>query len=161
MKTHHLLILLCLALVLLAGCTTVDVINLSELNARVLIQLPDQPGGVSRSIGSGNSTSTFSNYGGTVTITVLPDERYRELLLDLQTEISNRLFEERASLSASDVSLLVERLNEIDSALEELADDGASCSVVAPDFSSVTAVLNWSTSASNWELSCSVESDSE
>ena len=161
MKRSYLLVLVCASLLFLAGCTTVDVINLSELNARVLIQLPDQPGGVSRSIGPGNSTSTFSNYGGTVTITVLADEAYRELLLDLQTEISRRLFEERASLSAADVSLLVERLNEIDSLLEEMADDGASCSVVAPDFSSVTAVLNWSTAANSWELSCSVESDSE
>lgn len=161
MKIGHLLILVFASVLFLAGCTTIDVLNVSDSNARVLIQMPDQPGGVTRFLRPGDSTSTFSNYGGTVTITVLPDEEYRQLLKDLQTEISRRLFEEAASLSAADVSRLTERLNEVDAQLEQMADEGASCSVRAPDFSSVTAVLSWSGSANNWELSCSVASDSE
>ena len=59
-------------LLFLTSCVTVDVINLSELNARVLIRLPDAPGGYTRLIRPSDSTSTFSNHGGRVTIQTLP-----------------------------------------------------------------------------------------
>lgn len=143
----------------LSGCVNVDVINVSEINARVLIGLPDAPGGYTRYIRAGQSTSTFSNHGGVVTIRTLPDEEYRRLLDNLRTEISRRLFEERESLSAEDVARLVRQLEDIDSQVEQLADDGTSCSVNAPDFSSVTAVLSWDTANGKWSLSCSVATD--
>jgi hypothetical protein len=146
-------------LLFLTGCVTVDVINLSELNARVLIRLPDTPGGYTRYIRPGSSTSTFSNHGGAVTIQTLPDEQYRKLLEDLRTEINRRLFEEGESLSAEDVARLVQRLEGIDDLVEQMADDGTSCTVNAPDFSSVTAILNWDSANGKWALSCSVDTD--
>lgn len=146
-------------IILLSACTTVDIINLSELNARVLIQLPDSAGGTSRAIPSAGSTSTFSTHGGTVTIQTLPDEAYRQLLESLRDQITQRLFEERGTLSPADVARLVQNLNDIDKAVEDLADDEASCTVNAPDFSAVSAVLNWDGAAGRWSLSCSVASD--
>ena len=146
-------------LMFLTGCVTVEVFNLSELNARVLIRLPDTPGGYTRHIRPGSSTSTFSNHGGAVTIQTLPDEQFRQLLGDLRTEINRKLFEEGESLSAEDVARLVSRLEEIDDLVEQMADDGTSCSVNAPDFSSVTAILNWDSANGKWALSCSVATD--
>jgi hypothetical protein len=146
-------------LLFMSGCVTVDVINVSELNARVLIRLPDAPGGYTRLIHPGESTSTFSNHGGGVTIQTLPDEQYRQLLESLRGEITRRLFEERAALSAADIARLVRNLEDIESQIAQMADDGASCTVNAPEFSSVTAVLSWDSDNGKWSLSCSVAAE--
>jgi hypothetical protein len=138
---------------------TVNVVNATDVNARVRITLPDTPNGYTRLVRAGESTSTFSQYGGTVTITVIPDEEYRQLLVDLRNEISRRLFQERQALSASDVSNLSSRLNEVDQLLKDLGRQGANCSVKTSDFATVTAVLTWDTSISNWNLSCSVQNE--
>jgi hypothetical protein len=158
-RTRALLLTIPMVL-LLSSCVTIDILNLSELRARVMILTPDSASGTTRVIKPGDSTSTFSNHGGRYTITLLPDLEYKKLLEELQAEISRRLFEERDSLSAEDVALLVNRLNDVDSNLQQLAKEGASCSGNAPDFSSVTAVLTWSNAEQNWALDCGVsESD--
>lgn len=158
--TRRILLVVSLTFILfLAGCVTVDVINLSELNARVLISLPDAPGGYTRAIRAGDSTSTFSNYGGRVTITTLPDQDYRSLLESLREQISTRLFQEGSTLTAEEVGILVQRLQDIDDAVTSLANDDTACTVNAPEFSSVTAFLSWDSENSKWNLSCSVASD--
>ena len=86
---------------------------------------------------------------------------YERMLENLRAEISTRLFEEAAALTAGEVTWLVQTLNEIDQRVSQMADNGDSCSGTAPDFSSVTAVVNWSVELDKWEISCSVASDSE
>jgi hypothetical protein len=140
-----------------AGCTTVDVINLSESNVRVQISLPDGTSTV-RLVRPAGSTSTFSTHGGVVTISALPDEEYRNLLESIRAEISNRLMSEGAVLSPDDVSVLVQRLDDIDEAIARIKPHG-SCTVSAPDFASVTAFLNWDQAAENISVSCSVAAD--
>lgn len=149
--------MLLLALLLLtASCVTVEVFNLADSSATVSISLPDAPNGYTRVIQSGYRTETFSNYGGRVTIQTRPSEEWIQLLTSLQQQITQRLFEERATLSASDVALLVERLSQIDTALQSAGQGHTSCTVNAPDFSSVTAVVNWDSATQQWVLDCSV-----
>jgi hypothetical protein len=149
------LTILLVATMALTGCTTVDVFNISESSARVRITLPDTPAGYTRYIRGGDVTSTFSQYGGTVTVTVLPDQQYRELLTDLAKLISDRLWVERETLSADDVSRLVSRLQDVNQELERQAQVGASCSVRVSDFGSVTATVSWDSGLSNYMVSCS------
>lgn len=161
MKIRYLLIFVCAPLLFLVGCVNFDVHNISELNARVLIRTPDSSKGYTKFIRPMGVGSSFSNYGGSYTITVLPDEAYRELLLEMRENISARLFGEGANLAAEDVARLVQNMKDIQVQLDRLAEEGASCSGTAPDFSSVMATLSWSASESNWNLYCSVESDSD
>lgn len=152
-------LLLAVSALVMTACVTVEVANISETRARVRITLPDTPSGYTRLVRAGQSTSTFSEYGGTVTVTVLPDEQYRQLLQDLRTEITRRLFEDRQTLSASDVSTLVNRLNDVEESMAQLEREGASCSVRTSDFATVTAILSWDDSISNWSLSCAVRDE--
>lgn len=140
----------------IASCVTVNVTNVADGNARVRITLPDTPSGYTRYVRSGESISTFSEYGGTVTVTVIPDEQYRQLLMDLRTKISGRLFDERQSLGQSDIEALRDRLNELDRLLEESGRDGASCSVKTSDYATVNVILGWDNTTSDWDLNCSV-----
>jgi len=153
------LLLITTVALIITACVNVEVINLAETSARVRITLPDTPSGYTRFIRAGESTSTFSEYGGTVTVTVLPDEEYRELVMGLRNEISRRLFEDRETLTATQVSQLTERLNEVDKMMDDFGREGASCSVKASDYAHVTALLTWDTSAANWSLSCSVQNE--
>ncbi len=143
-----------------AACVDVNVTNTADLRARVRITLPDTPAGYTRLVPPGGTTSTFSEFGGTVTVTVLPDEDYRDLLLELRVAIGRKLLEDSETLSGSDVVNLVERLVEVNGQLRDLAGDGASCSVDAPDFSTVTVVLSWDLTTSTWSLSCSAVAES-
>ncbi len=138
----------------LSGCTFVEVQNLSDLNARVLVRTPDSGSGYTRLVGSGEVASVFSGYGGRYTVTTLPNEAYRNLLIDLQAEISRRLFEERATLSGAEVARLVTRIQEISTLLDDLAQKGASCAGNVPDFESALVVLVWDEQANNWEMTC-------
>ena len=160
MRTKRQLILVALIVLLGAsGCVTFDVINLAETNARVLLQIPDQQNGVTRSIPPAGSTSTFSTHGGSFSVRTLPDEQYRQLLNDLEAEISRRLWDERETLTAEDVARLVRRLEDVNSQLERLSEIGASCSGTAPDFAAVTIILSWDLQQQNWYLECSVATD--
>ena len=121
----------------------------------MLIQLPDQPAGVTRLVESGSSVSTFSTSGGVVTVRVVPDERYRQALLSLREEITRRLFEERETLSPGDLARLVGNLADVQDLIDDLAVPGASCSINASDFAAVRVFA--SLDQSEWVLTCTVE----
>ena len=140
---------------LLASCSFVRIQNVSDANATVLVRVPDSSQGYTRTVRPGAIIDVFSGHGGRYTITMLPDEQYRQLLEDLRTEVSRRLFEEGASLSADDVSRLVERLNDADNELARLAQPGATCSGYLPDFDTVVVTLAWDFTTNQWALACS------
>ena len=139
----------------LSGCSEIYITNISELNVRVSVNTPDSGSPSTRLVRPASIASVFSSNGGRYTVTVLPDEEYRGLLEDLQSEISEKLFKEGAALSVADVTRLTQRMNEIDQALERLDDQfGASCVGYVPDYESVTAYVSWDFTASQFVLEC-------
>jgi hypothetical protein len=140
---------------LLSGCSFVRVQNVSDTNVRVLVNVPDSNAGISRNVRPGSVVDAFSSHGGRYSVTILPNERYREFLLDLRTEIGRRLFEERAELTGDEVGRLVARLNEVNVFLKELAEPGASCSGSLPDFDTSVVIIVFDISLAKYVLSCS------
>ena len=142
-KRFPLILGLLLSVLLLSACVDFNISNVSEINARVLIQTPDG-GNHSKVVESGGYASSFSGHGGNYTISVVPDEQYLQLLRQLREQITQRLFEERGTLSAENVARLVQNLQDIETQIEKEAERGASCSGAAPDFSTVSAIITWS-----------------
>jgi hypothetical protein len=77
------LALLCAFLV--SGCVSIDVQNVSEVDSRVLIRPPDSGRGYTRLVESGEVASTFSTQGGSFSITTLPNEEYRQLVMNIRS----------------------------------------------------------------------------
>ncbi len=145
---------LVLASLLLAGCTFVEIANLSELEAHVLVTLPDSAGASTRIIRPGGTTSLYASYGGRYTITAIPSEDYRQLLIDVQAQVAQRIFEERASLTGEEITSLIQRIAEIERLLEDLKDETASCSGSVPDFETVVVTLDYLSENKRWSLNC-------
>jgi hypothetical protein len=148
------LLFLPLVAILLSGCTFIRIQNVSDSPVRVAVIVPDSGGGYTRSIPSGGLVDVFSSHGGRYTVTIVPNEQYRETLLRLQEQISDRLFNERASLTGAEVAQLVENLNHITALLQELELPGASCSGNVPDFETAVVVIAYDSFNNSWELSC-------
>ena len=145
-----------LLLLLGTGCVNFQLLNVSELNARVMVHTPDASQPTTKLVRSGYIGETFSTHGGRFTVTVLPDEEFRALLDEMRTSITERLYSEGATLTAEDVTLLVTRLQEIDQAMEAMADDADSCGGAAPDFSTVTATISWDSNVGKWHVTCEI-----
>lgn len=144
---------------LLSACVSIDVQNASEVDTRVLIRPPDSGRGYTRLVESGGVASTFSTQGGGFTITTLPNEEYRQLVMRVREQLGTRLFEESATLTPSDVAEIVQRMSELTENLESLGKEQASCSGSVTDFGSVTAVLSWDAAAGKWALACAARND--
>lgn len=159
-KRGPFILIILVSFLLLTACVDFNISNYSEINARVLIQTPDG-GNYTKVVKSGGYASSFSGHGGSYTLSVIPDEEYLSLLRQLREQISQRLFEEGSVLSAEDVARLVQNLQDIEVQLEKEAQRGASCSGVAPDFSTVSASIGWSQTENDWTIDCAVLSDEE
>lgn len=159
-KRLPLILGLLLNVLLLSACVDFNISNISEINARVLIQTPDG-GNYTKVVESAGYASSFSGHGGNYTISVVPDEQYLQLLRQLREQITQRLFEERGTLSAEDVARLVQNLQDVEKQIEKEAERGASCSGAAPDFSTVSAIISWSAAESDWAISCGVGTSEE
>lgn len=140
----------------LAGCTVVQVENLSESTARVMISLPDSTGVTSRVLAADEAFETFSGHGGRVEIRVGEDERYRLLLGQIRDSISERLFTEGDSLTPDEIATLVQRLREIEDAVARSLENAAECTVAAPDESVVHGIITTDLDG-DYTLSCSVQ----
>lgn len=152
-----LLLLLCAFFV--GGCVSIDVQNVADVEVRVLIRTPDSGRGYTRLVESGQVASTFSTQGGSFTISTLPNEEYRQLVLDVREQLATRLYEERATLSPSDVAEIVQRITQLTENLELLGQEQASCSGSVTDFGSVTAIITWDDVAQKWSVVCSVRNE--
>lgn len=152
-----LLLLLCVLFV--SGCVGIDVQNVADVEVRVLIRTPDSGRGYTRLVESGEVASTFSTQGGTFTISTLPNEEYRQLVLDVREQLATRLYEERATLSPSDVADIVQRITQLTENLELLGREQTSCSGSVTDFGTVTAIVSWDEANGKWSLVCAVRND--
>lgn len=145
---------ICLAVLFLTGCSFVNILNVSDTKVYVSVRVPDNGRGYTRIIPPGMQTSVFSGHGGGYSVTVLPNKEYEGFLRDLQSLISKRLFKERATLSAAEVTRLVNRLNEANVFLAELAEPGASCRGSLPDFETTTAIVAFDLTANSYVVNC-------
>ena len=85
-----------LTVILLTGCGPyLQVINLSEVCARVVVSVPDSSGSLTKELKNGDSADIFSSMSGPYTVQVLSCQDYRQLLVNLQEEITKKLWEER------------------------------------------------------------------
>lgn len=148
------LLMVGVAALALGGCSFVEVQNISDVEVRVVVRTPDSGRGYTRLIESGAIDSFFSAHGGRYTIQTLPNEEYRQLVLDVREQIATRLFEERDTLSPSDVAELVSRMEQLTENLELLVQEQGSCSGNVPDFETVLAVVNWNEFDGRWVVSC-------
>ena len=149
------LIIISIAVIILSGCSFVRIQNVSDAPITVSVNVPDSGKSYTRNIRAGDIVDVFSANGGRYTVTMIPGERYRESLGNLQQLISTRLFEERATLTAEEVTRLVQNLNEIDKLIEDLATPMPSCSGYLPDFDTVVVVAAFDAVAVDYVLSCS------
>lgn len=155
-NTHKLRLVLSLLLfgLIFSGCSFIRIQNVSDAKVRVLVSVPDHRGGYTRTISSGNIVDVFSGHGGRYTVTLLPDADFIRFAETLRTEISQRLFKERASLSADEVATLVQRLDEIDKLLEDQKNISASCGGNVPDFDTVVVTISYDIGSNTWHLAC-------
>jgi hypothetical protein len=152
-KIIFLLVIFFLGLIL-SGCSFVRVQNLSDVNVRVSVTVPDTGTASTRLVRSGQIVDVFSTHGGRYTVTTLPDEQYREFLEEIRNAVTQRLYDERDTLTAEDVATLVQRLEDVDQALDGMAQVGASCAGQLPDYETAVVTIAWDTESNNWELQC-------
>ena len=154
-KKSLILLAIILSIGILSGCSFVRIQNVSENTVTDLVNTPDSGKAYTRTIRGGQIVDVFSANGGRYTVTMIPTERYKDTLYTLQQQISNRLFEERATLTADQVATLVKNLNTIDQAIKDLAKPMPSCSGYLPDFDTVVVIIALDYSTGNYEVSCS------
>jgi hypothetical protein len=150
----RMLIIFALGALLLSGCSFVNVQNVSDSNVTVQIQVPDSGVTYTRQIRSFEIAEVFSSQGGPYAVAMLPDEEYRQLLVSLQQEISQRLFNEGDVLTAPEIAQLVEKMSSIDQLLEELAQPMPSCSGNLPDYETVVVTITYDAASNDWNLTC-------
>lgn len=149
------LLMISMAVIILSGCSFVRIQNVSDTPITVSVKVPDSGNSYTRIIRPGNLVDVFSGNGGRYSVTIIPSERYRDSLESMQRMVSTRLFEERATLSADEVTRLVQNLNEIDQLIDDLAKPMPSCSGYLPDFDTVVVVVAYDMIANDYVLSCS------
>ncbi len=150
----RLISILILLSLIMSGCSFVRIQNVSNIDARVLVRVPDNSRGYTRFIRSGNIVDVFSGHGGRYTITLLPNEQYLELLNGVKQHISQRLFNERATLTGNEVARLVERLNEIGELITQQSSINVSCTGSLPDFDTVVVTIAFDSINNSWEFIC-------
>ena len=152
-------IALLISVVVLSGCSFVNIQNMSDAEITVSVKVPDSGSSSTRNIQAGDIVDVFSANGGRYSISLLPGQRYQELLENLRQLISQRLFEDGATLSADEVARLIEKLNQVDQLIEDLADPMPFCSGYLPDFETVVVVVAYDESSGNYVLSCGTGSE--
>ena len=149
------LILLGLAL---AGCTELEVFNASEQAVRVQVHLPDRARAYYEYIPPNFTDFFISGSGGAYSVRVVPDEAYRQRLLELrdkwQIYLVTGSFEPGATVSDSQRRQIVDDLTRWEEELNRLSEQTAFCSGYLPEYESVTVVVTYVESEQRWSLSC-------
>ena len=148
-------IIVLLALFITSGCSFVRIQNVSDATITVSVKVPDSGKSYTRNISPGSIVDVFSANGGRYSVSLIPSERYKETLNSLQEMISARLFKERATLTAEQVTTLTHNLNGIDQLIDDLAKPMPSCSGYLPDFDTVVVVVVFDSFTANYDRSCS------
>jgi hypothetical protein len=158
-KPRRLFFLLTLLGIFLTGCSFVRIQNVSDTSITVAVRVPDSGKAYTRNIRPGQVVDVFTSHGGSYTVTMIPSERYKAALFNLREIVTRRLFEERSTLSGDDVTRLVANLNEIDSLIDDLANEGASCQGTVPDFDTSVVVVVFDIAQDEYVISCSSSSE--
>ena len=154
-KTRALAFLTVAVSLFLGGCSFVHVQNISEMPVYVLVKVPDSSKAYTRVVQPVGISEVFSGHGGRYTVTLLPNEDFVNLLQDLRGQISERLFTEGATLTSEEVAMLVNRLNDIDAALQShLNSPSVSCSGNVPDYESAVVTVTYDQSLDRLTLDC-------
>lgn len=140
--------------IFLSGCSFVEVFNSSEVGARVIVTVPGSSGGSSKFVQPQESADFFSSTSGVYTIQVLIDKSYTDLVVNLRNELSDRIWNQRETLTGNEIAHLIERINGLNKELNTLANLGASCQGNLPEDETVVVVLSWDKESWNWILSC-------
>ncbi len=138
----------------LSNCSFVRIQNVSAGTATVSVKVPDSGKAYVRNVPSGGIVDVFSSHGGGYTITMIAGEKYLALLHRLRSQIETKLFAESQTLTAEEVALLVENLNNIDRLLEQTREPGATCSGYVPDYETAVAIISYDDINATWVLNC-------
>lgn len=136
------------------GCTFVRIQNVTEIRARVVVVVPDSANSSTRLVKPGGIVDVFSTHGGRYRVSIIPDAEYVQFMENLRTEISNRLFNQGATLTANEVANLTGRLNEIDEMIKRETNISAACSGSVPDFETAVVIVSFDEARSSWVVSC-------
>lgn len=153
-KHSRIIIFIIMLSLFLSSCTFIRIQNVSAGEVTVTVKTPDSGKAYTRIVRSGGIVDVFSSHGGRYIITTIPSEQYKDILFQLEKDITDRLFNEAATLSAEEVRLLTENLNHVMVLIEQLSDPGASCSGYVSDFNTAVVTISFDNFNNMWILEC-------
>ena len=143
-----------IALFVLTGCTFIEVHNISDIAVTVQVRPPDADRPSTRIIEPGNTGTFFTSYGGAFTVTTLPSEAYRQLLLGIREQLGTRLFLEGATLTAEELAEIVQQIEEISNRLDNLGNGQATCTGSVVDYETASVAASYESQGGYWILIC-------
>ncbi len=139
----------------LSGCVTVTVTNVSkDQTARVYIWFPDRRGYTSSSLAPGASDSDFSDGSGYYLIRVGGNEEYQRQMKELRDTYGRVLT--TPGLSAEQVQAIMKKIALLKEQEEKAKQSYARCEGSVEN-GSVSATVDWDTSKRDWTLVCREE----
>jgi len=154
LNRSHIIVFIILLSLFLSSCTFIRIQNVSAGEATVTVKTPDSGKAYTRTVSSGGIVDVFSSHGGRYIITTIPSEQYKEILFQLEKQITERLFNEAATLSVEEVRQLTENLNHVLTLIEQLSNPGASCSGYVSDFNTAVVTISFDNFNNVWILEC-------
>ncbi|MEA2574001.1 MAG: hypothetical protein QOH93_1299 [Chloroflexia bacterium] len=149
------LALLSVVVLLLPGCVTVNVTNISkDQNARVYIQFLDRKGYTSTSLAPGQSDTDFSDGTGYYLIRVGGNEDYQRQMKELQDTYRKVLT--TPGLTSEQVQAITKKIALLKDQEEKAKESYARCEG-SVDNGSVTVTVDWDASKRDWTLECTEE----
>jgi hypothetical protein len=140
-RSQFIVITIFLLALILSSCSFIRIQNIAEGSVTVSVNVPDSGKAYVRNVPSAGIVDVFTSGGGGYTVTMIASKQFIDFLESLRLDIETKLFAERQTLTAEEVTLLVDRLNQIDSFLEQTRVPGASCSGYVPEFETVVVTI--------------------
>jgi hypothetical protein len=113
------------------ACATFTVVNPNATAATVMVTLPDEAYGA-RIISADDSFSWFALEGGTYSVVVLRDEDYIERVRGWRDSLTDAMLEPLTVSNPSSMLLAVTTLADIKTKLENLENQGTTCTGEIP-----------------------------
>lgn len=149
------LVLLLGVVVLLPGCLSVTVTNISkDQTARVYVLFSDRSGYTSTSLGPGESDTDFSGGSGYYLIRVAGNEGYQRQLKELRDTYSRVLT--TPGLTVDQVKAIMKKIELLKADEEKAKESYARCEG-GVDNGSVTATVDWDATKREWTIVCTEE----
>lgn len=162
-KRSQIIVILAILLlsVFLIGCTSITVVNESTVDGKAVVWVrePDYSRGGNFRVGPGESTSTFSAYGGSYSVTVTDFLVQEATLLTTRSTIIQGIHINQNNPEL--VAQLRSALETYNNLLLNMEAQGVTCRGYVPDWGSVTAIITWNPVTETYNLSCTVESSTQ